>query len=85
MLSTFLRTLYACYVIFFTGRIDAEEWGKFLHTKNKIYTDFSSIREEIQAETDRMGGTNKVGLFTPDQLCRECSCLPTNPVSVVSL
>lgn len=39
--------------------IKAEEWGKFLHTKNKIYTDFDEIREEISNETDRMSGTNK--------------------------
>ncbi|XP_030827870.1 dynamin-1-like protein isoform X1 [Strongylocentrotus purpuratus] len=47
-----------------TGRaneeeITADEWGKFLHTKNKVYTDFEEIREEIQNETDRMAGTNK--------------------------
>lgn len=36
------------------------EWGKFSHTKNKIYTDFDEIRREIEAETDRMSGTNKV-------------------------
>lgn len=39
--------------------IEAEEWGKFLHTKNKIYTDFEEIRKEIENETDRMAGTNK--------------------------
>lgn len=39
--------------------VKAEEWGKFLHTKNKIYTDFDEIREEISNETERMGGTNK--------------------------
>ncbi|KAM9352430.1 dynamin-1-like protein isoform 2-T2 [Symphorus nematophorus] len=39
--------------------IDGEEWGKFLHTKNKIYTDFEEIRQEIEAETERMSGTNK--------------------------
>ncbi|XP_030827871.1 dynamin-1-like protein [Strongylocentrotus purpuratus] len=39
--------------------ITADEWGKFLHTKNKVYTDFEEIREEIQNETDRMAGTNK--------------------------
>ncbi|XP_022107274.1 dynamin-1-like protein [Acanthaster planci] len=39
--------------------IQAEEWGKFLHTKNKIYTDFDEIRQEIQNETDRMAGANK--------------------------
>ncbi|XP_061577026.1 dynamin-1-like protein isoform X3 [Cololabis saira] len=39
--------------------IDGEEWGKFLHTKNKIYTDFEEIRQEIEAETERMSGNNK--------------------------
>ncbi|XP_077986935.1 dynamin-1-like protein isoform X2 [Glandiceps talaboti] len=38
---------------------EAEAWGKFLHTKNKIYTDFDEIREEIERETDRLSGTNK--------------------------
>lgn len=42
------------------GKIEAEEWGKFLHTKNKVYTDFEAIRKEIADETDRLSGTNKV-------------------------
>ncbi|XP_067951754.1 dynamin-1-like protein isoform X2 [Watersipora subatra] len=41
------------------SRVEAEEWGKFLHTKNKIYTDFEEIRQEIANETDRLSGTNK--------------------------
>lgn len=39
--------------------IKAEEWAKFLHTKNKVYTDFNEVRQEIENETDRMSGTNK--------------------------
>lgn len=39
--------------------IDGEEWGKFLHTKNKIYTNFDEIRHEIEAETERVSGINK--------------------------
>ncbi|XP_058501643.1 dynamin-1-like protein isoform X1 [Solea solea] len=39
--------------------IDGEEWGKFLHTKNKIYTDFEDIRHEIGVETERISGNNK--------------------------
>ncbi|XP_037734657.1 dynamin-1-like protein isoform X3 [Chelonia mydas] len=39
--------------------IDAEEWGKFLHTKNKLYTDFEEIRQEIENETERISGNNK--------------------------
>ncbi|KAK6317843.1 dynamin-1-like protein isoform X4 [Coregonus clupeaformis] len=39
--------------------VDGEEWGKFLHTKNKIYTDFDDIRLEIEAETERVSGNNK--------------------------
>ncbi|GCB73497.1 dynamin-1-like protein isoform X2 [Scyliorhinus torazame] len=39
--------------------IDAEEWGKFLHTKHKIYSDFDEIRQEIENETERVSGGNK--------------------------
>ncbi|KAM4572711.1 dynamin-1-like protein isoform 2-T2 [Odontesthes bonariensis] len=39
--------------------IEGEEWGKFLHTKNKIYGDFEEIRQEIEAETERISGNNK--------------------------
>ncbi|XP_012729003.1 dynamin-1-like protein isoform X2 [Fundulus heteroclitus] len=41
------------------GGRDVEEWGKFLHTKNKIYADFDEIRQEIESETERVSGTNK--------------------------
>uniref|UniRef100_A0A8C6KP96 Dynamin-1-like protein n=1 Tax=Nothobranchius furzeri TaxID=105023 RepID=A0A8C6KP96_NOTFU len=44
---------------FLIKRRDAEEWGKFLHTKNKIYTDFDEIRQEIEQETERVSGNNK--------------------------
>ncbi|KAG8138313.1 hypothetical protein E2320_004214, partial [Naja naja] len=39
--------------------IEAEEWGKFLHTKTKLYTDFDEIRQEIETETERISGNNK--------------------------
>ncbi|XP_056596272.1 dynamin-1-like protein isoform X2 [Triplophysa dalaica] len=39
--------------------VDEEEWGKFLHSKNKIYTDFEEIRQEIVTETERISGNNK--------------------------
>ncbi|XP_026326390.1 dynamin-1-like protein isoform X7 [Hyposmocoma kahamanoa] len=41
------------------GTVNLEEWGKFLHTKEKIYTNFEEIRQEIERETDRMAGSNK--------------------------
>lgn len=41
------------------GGREGEEWGKFLHTKNKIYTDFDEIRQEIENETERISGNNK--------------------------
>ncbi|XP_045526965.1 dynamin-1-like protein isoform X3 [Pieris brassicae] len=44
---------------FTSGTVNLEEWGKFLHTKEKIYTDFDQIRDEIDRETDRMAGNNK--------------------------
>ncbi|GBP06937.1 hypothetical protein EVAR_4381_1 [Eumeta japonica] len=41
------------------GTVSLEEWGKFLHTKEKIFTSFDAIREEIEQETNRMAGHNK--------------------------
>ncbi|AWO97971.1 putative dynamin-1-like protein [Scophthalmus maximus] len=41
------------------GGREGEEWGKFLHTKNTIYTDFDEIRQEIENETERISGNNK--------------------------
>lgn len=39
------------------------EWGEFLHHPGKRYTDFNSIRQEIQRDTDRLtsggGGSHK--------------------------
>lgn len=34
-------------------------WGRFLHTGDQRFDDFSLIREEIQRETDNVAGTNK--------------------------
>lgn len=41
------------------GTLELEEWGVFLHNKNKIYKDFNEIRQEIEGETERMAGSNK--------------------------
>ena len=35
------------------------EYGEFLHKKGQTYTDFTQIRSEIEAETDRVTGSNK--------------------------
>ncbi|KAF9614354.1 hypothetical protein IFM89_018107 [Coptis chinensis] len=37
----------------------SSEWGEFLHLSKKRFYDFSAIRREIQAETDREAGSNK--------------------------
>lgn len=48
------------YIISFVlGTVNLEEWAKFLHTKEKIYSNFDEIRQEIERETDRMAGSNK--------------------------
>lgn len=60
------------------GTLDLEEWGMFLHTKNKIYKDFDDIRTEIEAETDRMAGANK-------GICPEPINLKIYSTSVVNL
>jgi len=36
-----------------------EEWGEFLHCKNKVFKDFNEIRDEIQNETNKVAGSNK--------------------------
>ncbi|XP_011312506.1 dynamin-1-like protein [Fopius arisanus] len=41
------------------GTLDIDEWGVFLHAKNRIFKNFDDIRREIEAETDRMAGGNK--------------------------
>lgn len=35
------------------------EYAEFLHAKGKKFTDFEQVRMEIEAETDRMTGSNK--------------------------
>jgi dynamin GTPase len=35
------------------------EYAEFLHQPGKKFTDFDAVRKEIEAETDRMTGTNK--------------------------
>ncbi|CAF89481.1 unnamed protein product [Tetraodon nigroviridis] len=35
------------------------EYGEFLHCKGKKFTDFEEVRQEIEAETDRVTGQNK--------------------------
>ena len=34
-------------------------WGKFLHTGDRRFDDFSQIRDEIASETDKVAGVNK--------------------------
>ena len=43
--------------IYFTVPIpNKNEFAVFTHNKDKVYTDFNEIRQEIEAETDRLGG-----------------------------
>ncbi len=35
---------------------DENEFAVFTHVKGKVYTDFNEIRQEIETETDRLGG-----------------------------
>lgn len=41
------------------GTLTLPEWGKFLHNKSKLFSNFDEIRKEIDDETDRMAGDNK--------------------------
>ena len=35
------------------------EYAEFLHCKGKKFVDFDEVRQEIEAETDRITGSNK--------------------------
>lgn len=39
--------------------VHAEEWARFDHAKDRIFTDFDEVRKEIEKETERLTGTNK--------------------------
>lgn len=58
--NTYIR-LSACIYIFISisGTLDLDEWAQFLHMKDKVFTDFSEVRKEIEKETSRVAGDNK--------------------------
>lgn len=39
--------------------VSFSEYAEFLHQKGKKYVDFEQVRKEIEAETDRVTGSNK--------------------------
>lgn len=39
--------------------LSVSEYAEFLHCKGKKFTDFDEVRQEIEAETDRITGANK--------------------------
>uniref|UniRef100_A0AAR5Q718 dynamin GTPase n=1 Tax=Dendroctonus ponderosae TaxID=77166 RepID=A0AAR5Q718_DENPD len=41
------------------GTVDIEDWGVFLHAKDRIFRSFEEIRKEIEDETNRVAGNNK--------------------------
>lgn len=53
--SVILILLY----VHLAGTLHIEEWAKFLHIKNKIFTDFREVLNEIEHETERVAGNNK--------------------------
>lgn len=51
-------TLLALPLITFS-LLSLSEYAEFLHCKGKKFTDFDEVRQEIEAETDRITGANK--------------------------
>lgn len=41
------------------GTMEVDEWARFLHKPDRIFTNFDDVREEIERETDRKAGNNK--------------------------
>jgi len=60
------------------GTIDKDEWVEFLHTKDKVFTDWDEVRREIEKETDRVAGSNK-------GICPDAISLKFFSTSVLSL
>lgn len=47
------------HFFFFMSNCLFPEYAEFLHCKGKKFTDFDEVRQEIEAETDRITGQNK--------------------------
>jgi dynamin 1-like protein len=60
------------------GTIEHEEWAEFLHTKNKVFTDWDEVRREIERETENGAGSNK-------GICNDPISLKFFSTSVLSL
>lgn len=52
-------SLYLIYHWLFQGTVEVEDWGVFLHAKDKVFRNFEDIRKEIENETNRIAGSNK--------------------------
>lgn len=48
-----------CKISYVPGTVEIEDWGVFLHAKDKIFRNFEDIRKEIEDETNRIAGSNK--------------------------
>lgn len=56
------------FVLLVIGTLELEEWGQFLHIRDRIFTDFDEIRKEIENETARVAGSNKCICSEPIRL-----------------
>lgn len=55
----FLTKMYSFILPFMGFYFLFLEYAEFLHKKGSCYTDFTDVRKEIEAETDRVTGHNK--------------------------
>lgn len=60
------------------GTVDIDDWGVFLHCKDRIFRDFDEMRQEIEKETNRVAGSNK-------NICSEPINLKIYSTKVVNL
>lgn len=65
------------------GTVNLEEWGEFLHCKNKVFKDFNEIRDEIQNETNKVAGSNKG--ICPDPISLKIYSIHVLNLSLVDL
>ena len=53
---------------FNSGKHVKGDYAMFEHTGDKVFTDFDLVRKEIEDETDRLTGNNKVGKLHNDTI-----------------
>jgi dynamin 1-like protein len=59
------------------------DWAEFTHAPGDVYTDFSKVRDEIEAETNRLVGTKKQ--ISPKPIILKCCVKNASDLTLIDL